>query len=86
MKGRPTLHTRLLAAGKCPACSGAEDLLPGLQYGPVCRAKQCAAGKARRIQQRQAPATLTPEQSVWDLPLDGLALAIREAEADLEIA
>jgi len=79
---RPLIRDRLLAKGKCPSCAGAEDLIPGLQYGPACRAKQCELQRKRRA--RLALTTPPPpDASVWDIPLDGLALALAQAEADL---
>ena len=77
---RPLKRDRLLADGKCPVCDGAEDVLPGRLYGAACRDKQCAYGKAWRAHRRVDPAVIVSDVSVWDVQVDGLALAINEAD------
>lgn len=76
-------------AGKCPLCHGGEDLVEGLLYGPRCRYLRSVRVPKTKVLPPSAPVP-EPDRSVWDVPVDvpvdGLALAIREAEQDLEIA
>ena len=81
-------RAELIADGKCPLCAGREDLITGRFYGVKCRAKQLQ-NKVDQRKRQEAPPTpldIDPGRSVWDVPVDGLALALAETDAHLSEA
>lgn len=74
----------LLAQGLCPCCAGKNPIIPGFHFCAFCQIKSRNRLSHKRKKPALPGALPTEAGSFWDPHPDGLTMAIRQAEQDLQ--